>query len=195
MDVYEALREHQKANSEKLLLLHTYLPLICERFYSAKLPSPALSCEADRVTRLGTYRTEDGLALCHRINVNEQYMHRPLAELLATLTHELGHEWEHLYGKPARPPYHSIIFRRRMLAIGVPCDKYGRSVGMQDPFVSFLRELGVEDVVPFRAGMEAAPRQPGKSKLKKWSCGCTNIWAAVDVSAECLKCGDVFLSA
>jgi hypothetical protein len=195
-DVYESLRDHQKSTSEVLSLLHTYLPLISERFYSAKLPLPALSCEPDRVTRLGTYRDKDGLALCHRININEQYISRPLPELLATLTHELGHEWEQLYGKPVRPPYHSSLFRRKMVAIGIPCDKNGRSVGLQDPFVAFLRELGVDDIVPFADATEAPARQPGKSKLKKWTCSCrTNIWAAVEVSAECLICGDQFLRA
>jgi hypothetical protein len=33
----------------------------------------------------------------------------------------------------------------------------------------------------------------GKSKLKKWSCGCTNIRVAVkEFEAKCLKCGNVF---
>jgi hypothetical protein len=189
------LRDHQKTASETLQLLHTYLPLIATRFFSCELPLPAISCERDRVTRLATYREKDGLALCHRINLNEQYLNRPLAEVLATLTHELVHEWEHISGKPAQPPYHSAIFRRKMRSIGLPCDKYGRSVGMQDPFVSFMRELGVEDVVPVAISAESAARQLGNSKLKKWSCACTNVWAAVEVSAECLKCGDRFLRA
>jgi hypothetical protein len=33
----------------------------------------------------------------------------------------------------------------------------------------------------------------GKSKLKKWSCGCTNIRVAVrSLEAKCLKCGNKF---
>jgi hypothetical protein len=33
----------------------------------------------------------------------------------------------------------------------------------------------------------------GKSKLKKWTCGCTNIRVAVkDFDAKCLKCGNRF---
>jgi DNA repair photolyase len=193
--IYEALRDHQKTNCEQLALLHSYLPLMSERFFTAPLPLPTLSCERDRVTRLGTYREKDGLALCHRINLNEQYMNRPLPELLATLTHELGHLWERLYGKPAKPPYHSALFRRKMRAIGIPCDQYGRQLGLQDPFSAFLREIGVEDVASFAVAAEAPPRQAGKSKLIKWSCACTNIRAAVEVEAECLRCGDRFLRA
>jgi hypothetical protein len=166
-NVYESLREHQQTVSEKLRLLHTYVPLIVERFFGGTLPLPALSCEKERITRLGSYRHADGLALSHRININAKHIDRPLPELLATLTHELGHQHEHLFGKPGKPPYHSTLFRRKMSAIGLPCDQYGRSVGMQDPFVSFLRELGVEDVAAFMGATEALARQPGKSKLQK----------------------------
>jgi hypothetical protein len=44
-NVYESLRDHQQSRSEKLRLLHTYLPPIIERFYGGELPLPALSWE------------------------------------------------------------------------------------------------------------------------------------------------------
>jgi DNA repair photolyase len=193
-DVYESLRDHQQTTSEKLRLLHTYLPLIAERFFGGTLPLPTISCERDRITRLGSYRPQDGLALCHRININDQYMDRPLSELLATLTHELGHQWQRLYGKPGRPPYHNKEFQARMLEIGIPCSSKGHSLGVQEPFASFLKELGVEaDAIPFKQVIEIPPARSG-SRLKPWACRCTRVWASikVDVSATCCKCGSPF---
>src|SRR5437868_11363 len=84
-----------------LALLHTYLPPIIDRFYGGDLPLPALSLDYARPGNLGWYCDEDGLALCHRININRLYADRPFAEVLRTLTHEVGHCWQHLSGKPS----------------------------------------------------------------------------------------------
>ncbi len=35
------------------------------------------------------------------------------------------------------------------------------------------------------------PKRPG-SKLKKWSCGCTNVRVAVELDALCRRCGRPF---
>src|SRR5437868_5902368 len=68
--VYEVLRDHQLATSENLRLLHTFLPPINKRFYEGKLPLPALSWDFAHPNNLGWYLEKDGLALCHRINLN-----------------------------------------------------------------------------------------------------------------------------
>jgi hypothetical protein len=194
VNVNEILRDHQLQHSEVLIQLHQYLPRIVQRFYG-ELPVPALSWEPDDRRILGSYREEDGLTLCHRINLNSRYASRPLADHLATLTHELGHEWEHLCGKPTRPPYHSKRLRQKLEEIGIPCNAMGHAVGMKEPFTSFLRDLGVdvETLQPlrFKQEPELPEGRPG-SKLKKWRCGCTNIRAAVQVFATCQKCGITF---
>jgi hypothetical protein len=81
-----------------------------------------------------------------------------------------------------------------MRDIGIPCNKRGVSLGMQEPFVSFLKELGVEaEVFPFKQQNEESPARPG-SRLKPWACKCTRVWASikVEVSATCCKCGNPF---
>lgn len=188
----ELLRTQQVEKSTLLAELHAYLPQIVTRFYEA-LPLPALSFEPERGRRrLGSYCYEDGLTLCHRINVDSRREWSP-ALLLATLTHELGHEWEHLYGCPGKPPYHTQAFRRRMAAIGIPCTARGQLRGIEAPFVTFLRDLGVEtETVRFKQEMEVTP-SAGRSRLKKWSCQCTNIWAARPVSAICFQCACQFV--
>jgi hypothetical protein len=192
-DVYESLRDHQQSRSEKLRLLHTYLPLIIKRFYG-ELPLPALSWDRARSGNLGWYLKEDGLALNHRINLNSKYANRPLADFLQTLTHELGHEWEAIYGKPGKRGYHNAAFQKKMRDIGIPCNKQGVSLGMQDPFVSFLRELGVEaDIFSFKEeNQERSARL--RFRLTPWACRCTRVWtySYVELSATCSNCSSPF---
>jgi DNA repair photolyase/predicted SprT family Zn-dependent metalloprotease len=196
-DVYEMLRDHQQTTSENLRLLHTYLPLIIKRFYGDELPLPALSWASDRNGTLGWYLEKDGLALNHRINLNSMYTNRPLAEVLRTLTHELGHCFQHVHGKPGRARksnYHNKEFQLKMQEIGIPCNKRGVSLGMQEPFVSFLKELGIEaEIFLFKQENDELPARPG-SRLKPWSCGCTRVWASSGTVAvaACLKCGKLF---
>src|SRR5438105_1950095 len=101
MEINDILRSHQLKHSEVLALLHQYLPRIIEHFYG-NLPLPALSFDYAPLRNLGWYRVEDGLALSHRININRLYADRPFAEILLTLTHEVGHCWERVYGKPSK---------------------------------------------------------------------------------------------
>lgn len=194
MEINGVLRSHQLEHSEVLALFHNYLPVLIERFYGGCLPLPALSWEHRGYRNLGTYRQEDGLALCHRINLNSVYAERPLAEHLATLTHELGHEWQCLHGKPSDPPYHNKEFQAKMAEIGIPCDSRGCSLGMHEPFLSFLNELGVEaQVLPFKQDQRVRTNRPG-SRLKPWQCKCTRVWASirVEVKATCSKCDHTF---
>jgi hypothetical protein len=149
---------------------------------------------------------KDGLALEHRINLNSDHADRPLPEILRTLTHELGHCWQQLYGKPPAAPnldhYHNSEFRRKMQEIGIPCNKHGVSQGIQEPFTGFLKELGVEaDTVLFKPVIkETPPDKPSPrrgSHLKPWACNCTRIWASVrtEVTATCNECGSTFSEA
>jgi len=194
-DINASLRAHQVEHSEALAVLHRHLRLIIDRFYP-NVPLPALSFEQDRLGVLGTYREQDGLALCHRINLNTLYVDRPFADILRTIAHELGHLWQSLYGRPAKPPYHNKEFQDKMLELGIPCSSKGHSLGIQEPFVSFLKELGIEtDLFLFKQEKLAIPRQ-SRSRLKPWSCGCVKakVWASagVVVVAACLKCSKLF---
>jgi hypothetical protein len=203
-DVYVALRDHQQQASEKLRLLHTYLPLINNRFYGGRLPLPALSWGPAHRMTLGWYCEKDGLQLSHRINLNSDHADRPLSEILRTLTHELGHLWQQVYGKPPDPPnldhYHNSEFRRKMQEIGIPCNKHGVSIGLQEPFIGLLKELGVDaEIVLFKPEGQTPPDKPCPrrgSHLKPWVCKCpkAKVWASikVELDATCHRCGSSF---
>jgi len=106
--------------------------------------------------------------------------------------------------------YHNQKFKTRCESVGLIClrhpqRRYGWAVTELSPeLVSFVGEMGIDESCfhVFRAlpkssrevvsnedeplTGEPAPRTG--SKLKKWSCGCTNIRAAVEVDATCGRC-------
>jgi hypothetical protein len=83
-----------------------------------------------------------------------------------------------------------------MAEIGIPCNKRGVSLGMQEPFVSFLRALGVEaEARPFRQDAQEEDSQAtSRTRLKPWACRCTRVWASVRVEVEafCFNCSHPF---
>jgi hypothetical protein len=194
MDINTVLRSHQLERSEVLATLHAYLPRIIECFYDGTLPYPALSWERARRGTLGWYRPEDGLRLSFRINLNSNYAHRPLAEHLMALTYGLCHVWQHLSGKPIKHRYHHKAFRDKMAAIGLPCDKRGHILGVGEPFVSFLKELGVETNTSHFKGEKGERPSRSRSSLKAWRCHCTRVWAwrEAEVDVLCFNCSHPF---
>ena len=125
------------------------------------------------------------------------YLNRPLWEILAILLHEMTHSWQALYTKPSNSWYHNKEFRNKMLEFGIVCNKTGYHYGVSDPFVSLLKRRGIILNHPINTdGLIKIPpvtKPKGKSKLKKWSCGCTNVRVAVkDFQAKCIRCGNDF---
>ena len=86
-----------------------------------------------------------------------------------------------------------------MLEFGIICDRKGRHQGVGDPFVYLLKKHGIVFNRATKLEPDGTLKIPpqanlkGKSKLKKWTCGCTNIRVAVkEFEAKCLKCGKKF---
>jgi hypothetical protein len=79
------------------------------------------------------------------------------------------------------------------MELGIPSSEYGATMGYRDPFVALLREHGVDAETTIGRVVPLLIPIQGKSKLKKWSCGCTNVRVAVqDFWAKCLKCENEF---
>lgn len=125
------------------------------------------------------------------------YLNRPLWDILAILLHEMTHSWQALYAKPSNSWYHNKEFRDKMLEFGIVCNKSGCHYGVSDPFVSLLEKHRIVfNHIKDPDGFISIPpvlKPKGSSKLKKWSCGCTNIRVAVKgFQAKCLRCGNEF---
>jgi len=168
-------------------------------FKEEPVPVPVISFEKTSVKTLGHFVIgKNAIGLSNNINVNRIYLHRPLWEVIATLTHELCHSWQQTYGKlESRNWYHGKEFQQKMLEIGIVTNNKGQHLAVSDPFVYLLRRHGVNVCIePNIEGIleiDTEPKKKGKSKLKKWSCGCTNIRVAItDFKAICLKCENEF---
>jgi hypothetical protein len=201
--VNEAVREHEiQADWEHRALaeiLHVWIERFNSESFDGALPLGFLQLRQARYTTLGHYRPgRNDVGALHEIALNTLHLDRPLGEILGTLLHELVHLWQQLYGKPGKGNYHNRQFVEKCLSLGIPCTGGHRShtLGYQDPFVSLLRRYGV-DIEYQESAAEAKPEAPeqlrGSSKLKKWTCGCTNVWAAKVVEAQCCRCGQLFI--
>jgi hypothetical protein len=130
--------------------------------------------------------------------------------VLGTLLHELLHAWQEVHGNPSRTDHHNLEFRRKAAELGLLIDRQGVTDYLLDsPFMDFLRGHGIATPTEADEEQDAArgigrvrsvggtvPRLAGKSKLIKWSCGCTNVRCAkADFQALCLKCGQRFMRA
>ena len=171
--------------------LYRFYDLINDRFFNGKIPTPVISFKHTRSE--GHYvvgRNEIGVR--ENINIDAAHLRDPLAEVLATLVHEMVHGHQENYGTPGKRNYHNKQCREKMEEIGIPCDAWGHGLGICDPFVGFLRQHGV--VAETRLELpETRQRKVARSRLKKWTCGCTKVWATVDVHAQCTACGRAFV--
>lgn len=185
------------AYSELGQSLYRFFGIFNEVFFHGALTTPILSLEGARITNLGTYRLgRNGFGAQNHININSHHLNRPILEVLSTLLHEMIHQWQHeMTGNWGKPPYHNVAFRQKARALGIPSDAYGHQLAMGDPFLAVCQANGIEvdptTIEPSEGRQRVAAR--GESKLKKWSCGCTNVRVAIpDFEAMCLKCGRKF---
>jgi SprT-like family protein len=167
-------------------------------FKSQPVPVPAISFEKTKVSNLGHYVVgRNALGIKENININRAHLYRPLWDILATLVHEMSHSWQYIYGKPSKSWFHNKEFQMKMLELGIVCNNKGCHLGIGDPFVFLLKKHGIRFNLNFDLDgvmkIPPKPKKKGNSKLKKWTCGCTNIRVAIaDLEAECLKCGNRF---
>ena len=170
-------------------------------FKDQPVPIPALTFEKTRVNNLGYYRIGmNDWAVRDQINLNKLYINRPLWETLATLLHEMMHSFEYIYipeSDRTNSWYHKKAFRIKLASFGIFTNEKGCHVAIGDPFVHLLRQHGVtfNKIIQPGITIEIPPKnkKKGKSKLKKWTCGCTNVRVAIsDFRAKCLKCENEF---
>ena len=203
------IRENELSQSdwelnELVWTLYWFVDFFNIRFFKDEpVPIPALTFERTRVNNLGYYRIGlNDFAVRDQININRLYLNRSLDEVLATLLHEMVHSWEYIYlpdTKRCKSWYHKKAFRDKLASFGILTDERGCHVGVGDPFRFLLRQHGVSlhnGRKPGIGGFVMIPPKPtpkGKSKLKKWTCGCTNVRVGIkDLQAMCLKCGNLF---
>lgn len=168
--------------------------------FRLELETPAIAIDRLPIRTLGTYcRGRNGFGLRHEIVLNVKHLHQPLGVVLSVLFHELIHEWQTTYGKERRGKtssnYHNREFQVMARRFGIIVDDRGHHIGIESGlFTSLLAEHSVDTTELVIAGESTAlmARPRGHSTLNKYSCGCTNVRCAVELTARCLRCGNLF---
>lgn len=198
--IYDALAQHQRSEDwglrDLLTDLHRWQEIMRGEF-KLDIPEIALTVERLRCTRFGHFQPgHNGFGLRGEIALNRSYVGpREYWQTLGTLLHELLHAWQQAHGKPGRGNYHNRQFQDKALDYGLVVDRRGHTDYLPDSV--FLRLLVTHGVSVPRIPHPVQAQHPeqGSSKLKKWSCGCTNVRVAVPhFHARCLKpgCGNEF---
>jgi hypothetical protein len=157
-----------------------------------------------RVRTLGTYRSKSGIGFSNLITLNIVLINNKTM-MAAVLFHEMVHEYQDLYDpRPTRTrPYHDVRFRQ-VSEPYAPTNSRGHFMGITEEFVAIITASGLVEHVERRLIIGSAALEelllnpkPGKrqaqpTKMKKWSCGCTNVRCAVGLNAICGKCGEKF---
>lgn len=192
------LKEHTAQiewdHQELITLLHQWAAHLNQEL-ALKIEVPAIQIDRLRIRTMAHYRRgRNGFGLKHEIAFNDIYTRRQLAEQLETLLHELLHEQQGMYGRSGRRNYHNLAFRRAALSYGLIINERGQSLGVvPGRFTELLTQHGV-DLTPVLQPQFTVSRQiRDSSKLKKWACDCTNVRVAVELHAQCLRCGKPFL--
>jgi len=198
--IYSDLAFHQQTESwswrDLSAVLHAFAEHLNVEF---KLDIPEISLCLDRLDchRYGHFRFgHNGFGLKGEIALNSRFLigNRPFWKVLGTLLHEMLHAWQQAHGTPAKGNHHNAEFRAKARELGLVVDENGvTEYAVQSPFKDVLTTLGI-DMSDEDSPASASPLR-GKSKLKKWTCGCTIVRVAIaDFRAVCLKCEREFTS-
>jgi hypothetical protein len=217
--VYPTLAAHQAAESDwEYQPIYVLLEEWFERFNARfRLNLPRVPLRLDRSIRrncAGYFLADHNeFGLVYEIAVAVPPPDRldviDRGDLLGTLLHEQIHLLQELTGIPGKGKnnYHNAQYRATVERFGLLVDYRGHQKYSTDsPFLDVLAEHGVEP--PFAVQVERAVqlgqippplptrgKPPGKSKLRKWWCGCTNVRVGVaEFHAKCTRpeCGGVF---
>lgn len=128
-------------------------------------------------------------------------------DLVGTLLHEQLHLLQELTGVPGANNYHNAQYRNTAERFGLLVDHRGHQTYAADSlFLELLAEHGVDPprlIAEGRTAGSSGPQPPGFSKrrplgrstLRKWSCGCTNVRVGVaEFHACCTRpdCGNLY---
>ena len=192
-DIYDTLAAHQQSEDWGLRDLLTDLhrwQAIMHAAFKLEIPEVALTVEKLRCNRLGHLQPgHNGFGLRGEIAINRMYVgQRDYWRTLGTLLHELLHSWQQAHGKPGQGNYHNREFQKKALHYGLVVDRRGHTDYLPDSaFFRLLEKHGVS-LPELPQMVQQVQTEQGSSKLKKWSCGCTNVRVAVpDFRARCLK--------
>ena len=193
---------------------HTIKPVIeaAELLYGAftsrfnrEMPRPVITVQTKgRMNACAWFwadRWQDGeQSRIPEINLCAEHVSDDLAELANSVLHEMVHYANWLDGVRdcSSSQYHNRRFKQRCEAVGLICERHPQKrygwacTKLSTEEETFVISLGIDETALNLSRIAQQGKHRTGSKLKKWVCGCTNLWAAVDVHATCNRCGRPF---
>jgi hypothetical protein len=134
---------------------------------------------------------EDGKV--SEITVTAEGLRRPTEDIASTLVHEMAHYANALAGinDCSVNQYHNKRFKERAESVGLVVTKGSHGWAQTTPgpaLLGHIQDLAIDpDAFTLFRHDRAQAKAP--TRMKKWSCDCTTIRAAVTVKVTCRQCG------
>ena len=133
------------------------------------------------------------------INICAEYLTAGYETLMEVLIHEMSHAINSQNGIKdcSKTQYHNKHFKAsaELAGLHVENGKKGwayTSIAKGGIAEKALNEIDINRDVFIYQRKEQGSRVKAPTKLKIWSCGCTNVRCAVELLAECQDCGNEF---
>jgi hypothetical protein len=165
-------------------------------FIGSPVAEPVFSFETNREKSLGHFPVK-GKGYSKDTSIYKINPLHGLWQVLLIVLHLMVHSWQSQHNRSSKSWFHNKEFRKKMAECGIKCNQNGCCTGLGDPFVFLLKKHGVifgnkrylQKIIRTHNGCNPN----GKSKLKKWSCGCQNARIGrKSFEATCDKCGNKF---
>lgn len=169
-----------------------------------KRPPILFRFESESPRILGHYQPGRNDIGCRwEISLNPRHLpSRSEIELAETVLHELLHCFEDLAGTAPRSHnnYHSAWFRKTADALGIPCSRYGATLGIREPspFMDWAHKRGLSGCPAVCVSLPDLP--PARApKRFAWACDCppdvavtVQVARGSELDARCQRCGALF---
>ena len=142
------------------------------------------------------YYEDERMERLHSINLSTLYLKREPVSIYVTLAHEFAHYYNQIMGISdcSSNQYHNKRFKSaaEMLLLDVERSQRGYAVTSSTPeFEEMLAEFK-PDASAFTLCERVGPRSKVGSRMKLFSCDCTKVRCAVELTAHCDICGAQF---
>ena len=133
------------------------------------------------------------------INISAEYLTAGYETLMEVLIHEMAHAINSQNGIKdcSKTQYHNKHFKAsaELAGLHVENGKKGwayTSIAKGGIAEKALNEIDINRDVFIYQRKEQGSKVKAPTKMKKWSCGCTNVRCAVELDAYCKKCVNYF---
>jgi hypothetical protein len=187
---------------------NSIIPVIkeLERIYDAlaievklKYPRPLITVQSKGRQKVLGWHWEDkwerGKQTISEINIcAEELNNNPIETLIHEMVH-YSNTCEKIEDCNSQQ-YHNKSFKEKALLYGLNVEKNGRrgwgTTSLSDNLKEILKKIKPNEVT-FKLYRKTHLAITAPTKMKKYSCGCTTIRCATNLSAKCLKCNNEFV--